>query len=89
VDHVTFTPGSDTAAATPAPGAAFWTAAARVGVETELRSWRALRVLLGLSCDVILADVHYDVRDDAGHMRRYFVPFAVRPALSVGLAWRF
>jgi hypothetical protein len=89
VDRIAFRPDGDPLAARPAPGGVFWAPAVRADLVLDARIWRGLRVLVGIPCDVVLADVHYDLVDETGSRRRYFTPFRVRPALSAGLGWRF
>jgi hypothetical protein len=89
VDRIAFRPDGDPLAVRPAPEGVFWAPVARADLVLSARIWRGLRVLVGIPCDVVLADVHYDLVDEAGSRRRYFTPFRVRPALSAGLGWRF
>jgi hypothetical protein len=89
VDRVTFRPSGDPQAVMPAPGGVFWAPAVRAEVVLGVGVWRGLRLLFGIPCDFTLADVHYDIIDEAGTRQRYFVPFRIRPALSAGLGWRF
>jgi len=88
VERTSFVPLAAAASAEPAPADTFWSANARLALSVVLRVTARLTVGGRLACDLVAADVHYDLRDASGAAHRVLTPFRLQPGLGLGLAWR-
>ena len=86
-DRTSFTPLGDSSAVTAAPSDAFLSAVGRVFAGVDVRASQTIVVGVGLFCDAVGADVHYDLRESDGSTHRVLTPFRLQPGLALQIGW--
>jgi hypothetical protein len=88
VTRMSFAPQSTGTGATAAPAGVFWygTGSLFAGLEARLATHLVIRLTAFL--DLVAADIHYDLRQADGTVRRVLAPSRFQPGLALGLGWR-
>ncbi len=86
--RTSFTPRVEDPTVTARAAGAFWSPTGRIVAGVAIRAGAHLALRLTAFCDVVGADVHYDLVDAGGTTRRpVLVPFRVQPGLAVQIGW--
>ncbi len=85
--RTSFTPRGDAATVTTDPPGAFVSVAGRLLAGLDVRASKHVVAGATLFCDVVGADVHYDVDESDGSVRRVLSPFRFQPGVALRIGW--
>ncbi len=85
--RTSFTPLGDAATITTNPPGAFLSVAGRLLAGVDLRASKHIIAGVTLFCDVVGADVHYDLYEPDGSARRVLSPFRFQPGVALRIGW--
>jgi hypothetical protein len=85
--RTSFTPLGDPATVTTDPPSAFFSGAGRLLAGVDFRASKHVVAGVTLFCDVVGADVHYDLYEPDGSARRVLSPFRFQPGVALRIGW--
>lgn len=85
--RTSFSPLGDSSTITTAPPDAFFSLVGRVSAGVDVRASRSVTAGVAIFCDVVGADVHYDLHESDGSTRRVLTPFRLQPGVALQVGW--
>jgi hypothetical protein len=70
-----------------APGGTFYVPAVSAWAGLDLRLVGGLALIVRVSFDALLEQVHFDLHDRGGPVSRVLEPYSLRPGAALGLAY--